>query len=387
MKQLMSSMSCMALSLALWGGTVHASAPLVLGGVPNLPTSACETSDCKVYPFETSLKCTTGSCDPGDLNARGIYIGNQNDYCLENSHGWSRICPEAFVNTEDGVYVALRDTRPSLFPRWYGTLGARVEDESGIVLPVNLLSVSGDKNLLTIQYTKPPSTTVITAQGSALGALKLQLSFTRPAPFPLPLQTYQYELKLEPAELPRYTLSYKEVGSSAGWKQHCNPGDGTANKVSFLVGKDIDGVTAEVHDAPEVTTMSCQTGAIDTCITWGYSPWNPQPDYLAASDYLFRTCLQAKRAAYFVGLGDMTSYTKSGTRILRRDQYGIYSEAISNVEAIWSPHGAVCLNPEHRRHGDLPVPAELLSQVPVCNPAQWSRYGKLATGPFTLTRQ
>ena len=392
MKHLISLIPGMALLLALWGGTEPASAALPPSANDSLPTDACATSDCKVYWPVLSLGCTTGSCDPGDFNASGIYVANQNDYCLNNSHGWSRLCPEAFVNTESGVYIALRDTRPSGINRWHAELSAFVNDESGTPQPVDLLSIGGSQTWLTLQYKRPEGSTVYTAQGPDLKAVSLHFTFTRPWAYPLPAQTYRYDLRLSPVEEPpadaglpadlhRYTLTYRESGSDAAWTEHCKVG-GVGVQSSFLVGREVDGVTAEVHPAPEVTTVSCETGAIDTCMAWRYSPWNTSTHDPESGEYLFRTCLQAKRAAYFVGLGDPKSYTKTGTKIFKRDQYGINSAPVDRLEAIWSPRGAVCLNPQNRRRRDICLPDAYLSQVPECKDEhlRWSEYGKLATG-------
>jgi hypothetical protein len=86
-------------------------------------------------------------------------------------------------------------------------------------------------------------------------------------------------------------------------------------------------------------------------MAWGYTPWEPSTGVRdEVRDYVYRSCLQAKRAAYFVGKGDFRSYTETGTKIEKWDQYHSgEGKPVERIEALWSPHGAVCFNKENRR--------------------------------------
>jgi len=426
--QLLSLMCWMTLLLATWGGAAHASASEPVPQL-DLPTDKCATrDDCKVigpecpWPDGLSASCPTGTCDP-DGNARGIYIEIERSYCLKKDSPWLfDLCPEAFINRYDssqnptGVDLLLRDTTPGrLTDR--AALSASIVNASGEETPVQLLRVKGDKTRLAIEYAlpcepppcptppcpAPPCPTVLTAEGRDLEALRLRFSFTRARYRHAPTM-YQYEMKMtgphgltltsprfpgaptpKPLKQPyRYTMAYRPVGSNAAWTPHCQQDDGTS-QVSFLVGKYVSGVTAQVQDKPEMTTMSCVSGAIDSCIDWGYAPWSTKTISREASEYLFQACLQAKRAAYFVGRGDLTSYTVNGTKIFLRDSFGINKDVIGKLEAIWGPRGVECINPEYRRRRDICIREDLLAQVPLCRPEHWNQKVRLATGPDSLT--
>jgi hypothetical protein len=101
--------------------------------------------------------------------------------------------------------------------------------------------------------------------------------------------------------------------------------------------------------------------------------------------------MQAKRAAYFGKDNDFASYTKNGTRINKRDQYGFglrgtKAEDLPYLEAIWSPRGAECLNPENRRRRKtVNVPTgHTLRRCDDPPPPGWSLEGKFATSPVEL---
>jgi hypothetical protein len=151
----------------------------------------------------------------------------------------------------------------------------------------------------------------------------------------------------------------------------------------------VDGLTALVTDAPEVTTLSCERGTISTCLAWGYTPWNPKARSDRAANYLFGSCLQAKRAAYFARYGDFSSYTKSGTSIFKRDPFGINAERMDHLEALWSPRGAECLDVANARREELrPLLTGRKRDTGLgdCTETRWeqSEFGRLATSPESV---
>ncbi|HEU4533336.1 MAG TPA: ADYC domain-containing protein, partial [Polyangiaceae bacterium] len=194
----------------------------------------------------------------------------------------------------------------------------------------------------------------------------------------------RWEVAGAPGEggLRHYKASYRPFDSAPNaWMPLCVGGAGQPRSV-FLGGMRVDGVTAEVTADADATTMACETGAIDTCMVWGYTPWNPRARSNDAGNYLFGSCLQAKRAAYFVGLGDPKSYTQGGTPIFLRDPFGIQTSSADPLEALWSPRGAECINPDRLRRpelrGTLPIPPS----VPRCDtPPRWGPLGKIAVKP------
>lgn len=364
------------------------------GAAEPLPIDFCRTHECRIDSTIAQLipTCQSGTCDPGSLNGKGIYIANERHYCFVDASGEPRFCPEAFINRpmlNRPAAVALRLRDFSLPKQTYEPLlSATLALPTGEI-PITLLGISGTQTQLSVTYGNPADGTVHTARGTDLGPLRLRFPVDSNA------GTLEYELRLDPLapnprhpkELHRYALFYRLTAAGPEWRSHCMD-DGVARPVTFLGGKRIDGLTAAVTDEQGETTVSCETGAIEACLAWGYTPWNTRTGNPAASEYLYRSCLQAKRAAYFVGLGDFKSYTKNGTRILRRDAFGINTERIDGLEALWSPQGAECLNVEHLRLKDAPddepariFPGHLQAQVPPCPPAQWSRHGRLATGP------
>ncbi len=349
----------------------------------DLPTDACQGRRCAVsLPVTSFATCPTGGCDPGNGNGKGIYIVNESDYCLRDEGNVPKYCPEAFINDPRGVGLELRDAKN---PQVVHTSPVRavLVNGTGREEPVTLVSIRGERTELAITY-RTANGQDHTATGAEVSALRLKLVVSRGSDSDL--QIHHFELQLRPVDpnpdLPpgfrRFWVTYRPAGTS-DWKPYCLIGDGDT-QVSFLGGRRISGLTAEVENDENVTTMSCETGAIDTCLIWGYTPWNPRTGNPEASDYLFRSCLQAKRAAYFVGSGDSNSYTKSGTMIVKRDAYGISKQHLEDLEALWSPWGAECLNPEHRRRPEFDLPDPLPAVLPWCTPVQWSERGKLATG-------
>ncbi|WP_163992799.1 ADYC domain-containing protein [Pyxidicoccus caerfyrddinensis] len=359
-----------------------------------LSTTGCGDGKCKVpWPppeVPTSFAaCPTGSCGPGSQNGRGIYVSNTEvrSYCFRDEHAASpsfpySFCPELFFNTPTGVRLQVRDwTNPNYIRDT--AVQAWLEPASGARQPVTLKSIRSDQSRLVITYETAGQVHEVTGAGLEQVRLSFQLSVID--------DVYMYEMKLNavpgnggPEEIQRYRLSYRYKLSStlSDWIPHCEDA-AAGNRISFLGGKKVDGLTARVTDEPGVTTLSCETGAISTCLAWGYTPWSSRTGDPKWSDYLFRSCLHAKRAAYFVQFGDFNSYTVSGTEIFKRDPFGINSEQMDHLEALWSPRGAECLNRGNARHREL-LPDS--GTLPSCPETRWEQngFGRLATSPQSL---
>ncbi len=345
--------------------------------------AGCKGRDCELSTSSAALRahCPTGSsCDVGSGNGRGIYVARESEYCfVDDGHQGSTFCPEHFVTAPgQGVLLQMRHARAPLT-----LLAAHVSaevSEAGGRRPVELRELRADKTELAARYLDPATGAERVATGAALAALSFHArSQTKDVVF-----NFEFTIAPAPAAggVARYAVSYQAAGSPGGPRRHCGA-SGSPLAASFLGGKRVDGLTAQVAEDPAATTMSCQTGAIDTCLGWGYAPWEPRANGVERGNYLFATCLQAKRAAYYVGLGDTTSYTRNGTGIYRRDPFGIHSEPqgapdeawASSLEAIWSPRGAECLNLDRRRRQDIDVPDR---RLPRCSAPQWTPTAKIA---------
>lgn len=382
-----------------------------------LPTS-CEGDDCAItWPptLQTTGVCPAGSNCGGNSNGLGIYVGGAGDSCFEigTGAGAPRVCPEAFLNVDTPETVGWYDE--SLGAVQTGTTRVKLQalawqdvDNNYRVITLNLGAtrnggfvdlerVEGDENGLTITYGDSGGSHV--AAGGDLASLELLIDTSK---------TYGKAgtgwMKIEPtapgdSPLVRYRISSGVRETEAGpgvpitnWRPLCQHGS-TGQVTSFLQRKTVDVVNAQVLKDDRAVTLGCQTGAIDTCLDlasqWHYAPWDARADEPGSGDYLFATCLQAKRAAYFVGRGDPKSYTQDGTVVPLRDPFDIHNDSIlgaESLEAIWGPTGAVCLNPENARHPELLAPPSMGSEtdraVPRCTSAHWRDYpgGKIATG-------
>jgi ADYC domain-containing protein len=350
-----------------------------------LPTN-CSGDDCTITTAALRSGCPTGSCDPGPANGNGIYVVTGGNYCLAAEGPAPRFCPQTFLNHPGGVRLSLLD---AVDPRiaYEVPVRAVLAPPSGPQRPVELVSIRGDRTRLTVRFKDPDRPDrVRIATDEQIAAM--ELNFVIQTKEIVRVGEYRYALRVrplgasgEPAGLRRYDISYRLAGAPA-WAHHCAAG-GRPRQASFLGGKRVDGVNAAVTNDDGATTLSCETGAIETCLQWGYTPWNPKARTPGSGDYLFGSCLQAKRAAYFVGRGDLKSYTQSGTEIVLRDPFGIQAYDTLPPEAIWSPRGAECLNSDRLRRAELRGTLAVPPDMPRCDPLAWSRYGKLATGPGT----
>jgi hypothetical protein len=340
-------------------------------------------------PMGIVTECPTGHCDPENPNGQGIYAVEQGNYCFLDSHKEERYCPEAFIQSATGVMLAMR-VRPSPFEMRNVPVSAvyRALPEAA-PQAVELLQVGTDplhRTRLQLRYRL--GGVEKSAAGNELSQFTFSMTFLEPVGSTH--EQVEYDFKLQPAPSPtseggldQYTLLYHPGhGDALPWLRHCDQtgDDKETSVVSFLPRERVSGMSAYVTRDDDVLTVACRTGAIVTCMNWGYTPWQEQsgePD--KEREYAFGSCLQAKRAAYFVRYGDLKSYTLNGTPIRLKDAYGIKEESITNLEAVWSPGGATCLNREYRRRMEVPI--NDVAEVPTCGapPPPWSEEGKLAT--------
>nr|MCU0687648.1 ADYC domain-containing protein [Polyangiaceae bacterium] len=323
----------------------------------------------------------------------GIYIGasNNSSYCFADDSNPSVFCPERFVSAGGGVRL---ESRAAELPDVTYSTPVHLSRFllAGGWVPVELISVQAKATELEVRYQF--NGTVFTARGADLSWLRFE--------FPAPDgQPYGYEWVIDevpvapiggadpPRWLKRYESSYRLVFEgpyATEWRRHCVTSD-IPRQASFLGGTKVDGLYADVASDKFVTTVSCETGAIDTCLTWGYTPWGlPNPgENIEESRELYGACLQAKRAAYFAGPEGgayrLTSFTVPHTPIVVRDTFGVMGNnlEVEHVEAVWGPEGARCLNPTNAR---VPKFRSLLHAAPSLPPcdSDWRKYGRLVTG-------
>lgn len=339
--------------------------------------------------------CAPGSpkCDP-ELNGVGVFVARDGQFCLP-SYWPARYCVRSFINDPGGIKVKLAASTSDESFEWNVTASFRPE---GFALPQlnSLASITTDKGRLVIKYRRlvigGPSPVVVVPDD------KLRWVWLEFTSGPATLAWPTYQLRFEPAgstladgpspreSIGRYRVSFRvdpeSSPPSSPWSPFCTDAAGAQLSSSVLGGNEIDPRSARVFRREQSVTLSCVTGAIDTCLTWGYAPWAGEADGDRAS--LFSACLQAKRAAYYVGKGDLGSYTKPGTPILLRDMFGIHNDPINDasLEAVWTSGGAKCFNWNHRRRPEMLTsghPDEIT--MPACPPGVG--LGFLSTGKAT----
>ncbi|AKJ00727.1 hypothetical protein ATI61_120126 [Archangium gephyra] len=354
---------------------------------PGGPT--CGIDKALIAGITVTDECPTGNCDPGgNGNAKGLYTAEGGNYCFL-AGGQQHFCPEAFIHRPKGLMLAIRYLN-GVFGVIEYPVTARLASDS---TPVFLTAVEGNRTQLTLKYKQNGVEHTLT--GDDVSKVILSLG-SMPMGHGDATQFISYDMrfvtdqkaKTEKDGVHRYRLNYREIRPGTAWLRHCAGDDETV--VSFLPGQRVSGSTGYVKDDATVTTMGCEQGSIVTCLAWGYTPWDPATGLRDETrDYVFQSCLQAKRAAYFVGKGDWRSYTKRNTKIFRRDQYGFGKpqDSIDRVEALWSPLGAVCFNKENRRRpkadawlGQNPDNLKTYGVGP-CTPEDFTLQGKVFTGP------
>lgn len=297
--------------------------------------------------------CTSGNCsDP--TNGQGIYVAKGFGYCIWLNRE-TFYCPEFFSQSKTG---------PQLTGQTVNAKGETIHSEvtfpvtgRRLGLPVTLQRLALNGQDLVIAYSDASGDHE--ASGSELLNLELDLKN---------FNQVLFTLRFRPVALESGVMQYRAeyFRESAGtWQPTCQDG---VEKVAFLPERKVDPVRAKValDTESEVLTMACRTGAIVTCMVWGYRPYEQtDPDRTAAIDVAYASCLQAKRAAYFVKSGDYASYTAEGTHIEVQDWYGFMNGSMPGVEAVWGPEGASCFSPTYRR---IPKPGVTLPSLPAVLP-------------------
>jgi hypothetical protein len=309
-------------------------------------------------PMTRMDNCPTGTCNGTGNNGKGLFIASNLSYCFPIA-ATKRFCPEHFSNDADAEGVTLTGSIHDAgyaFPTGAVTLSFEATGEYR-GLPAAVKSFSANSQGITVTVMEGPTELLVT--GSQLSDLILELSG------PFEGAVVKFSMRFAPA-LPEngvalYQAEYQLDGSST-WQPYCSDSAGT---VAFLPERWVDGESGHVSPGEPSAAMSCRSGAVATCMEWGYRPWEASPEEQNQADYLYGACLQAKRAAYFVASGDYNSYTVNGTHIAIHDRELIKDDTMPGVEAVWGPGGAVCFSPEYRR---IPSPGSQLPALPAVLP-------------------
>lgn len=333
--------------------------------------------------------CPTGQCsDPGNTN--GIYVAEGATYCIPGGNRGMYFCPEGFRNEVGGAYLTgQRLLNPAVWPDPPDNLALPVLGTYRDV-PVEVKGIMAHPKTGEFVAHVVWGTEELTLTGDQVLDLKLRFSSQEFA-FGL-----RFTARAKENNIWVHEIQYELPTSPAVWKNYCQDGSG---KAAFLPEKAVHSITAKVEIDERSTTMACVSGAIGGCMAWGYRPWEADPSHADQANYLYGSCLQAKRAAYFTDFGDYKSYTVQGTKLSVLDIDGLMNPGspMPGVEAIWSPSGAICFSPSYRRGpgpGGTPLPPlPGFIPVPPCTAAihQAAQQGRLqqeltlatplATGP------
>jgi hypothetical protein len=154
------------------------------------------------------------------------------------------------------------------------------------------------------------------------------------------------------ADIELYMLSAK-MGAAA-YESLCEATDRTPVLAIPLAGSwdESEGTAtggSHVDDAA-VFTFACEGYALAKCAELGYAPWRTATECVGPGECATRSlaayheaCTRLLRADY---CGDGTPTTRDGTRVDLWDAVGIQTddEAAWQLEAEWSPGGAVCVD-------------------------------------------
>lgn len=236
----------------------------------------------------------------------------------------------------------------------------------------DVFKVSGNKGFVSVTYLDTLS--VKTKGGLNTAGLKWKVSLVNGGGM-----RKTYNLKVFGVTAPPPNSTFPDTGSpnyaffdlkwavdgASDWHPVCGT-DAQPYPAVFISGSKWNIQTGARSDDANAITIACPDDAVGACIDWGYEPWvdrsacayqwyptfQSQGCSTRPGKDLHQTCTRAKRAD-FAGLG--YSYTQTGTEILVGDSLNTAAYALNptfpadEVEAIWGPNGAVCLNRDNMR--------------------------------------
>lgn len=289
-------------------------------------------------------------------NGTGVHIGStqpESWFGLTNlSVTWFM---SGFSKHADGSYWATG---------WYSTSLAIIPAEAkvqsarlnGVDMTVQDMRTTGSQLRIDLRNALG---TVTTVQDAGLVGLTLLLR----VPDPTGLTVSNYRLRFGSSEnidstfgdVRGYQVDYMMEGLLGGkWSSYCKGSSGESQRSVFYQGSQWSPLDGSRSDGANLLTMTCESGSVARCMSWGYRPWGSAQLASGQSTSLrdhHQACVHMKRASY---CGDSQSNTVDGTRIFVNDPFqpAIHSGPTDLIEALWSPSGATCLT--NRRHPEIP---------------------------------
>jgi hypothetical protein len=305
-------------------------------------------------PESTSRDCTQS-------NGNGIYISRTEPagrYGLASSDWWTFYLM-GFINRIDNQVIARG---------WHEVNGAIVVVDSQVVgaiyqgTTVTLRSLGVRKTYLGARILDAQGQEM-ELSGDSLKELVLLVTDSEPGHLPITyelrfsealrmdgaLGTFGYRMDYRPTTLqgaPRISYCQRPVAGGTAYEDMATV---------FHQGAHWSPTDATRTDGDELISVSCESGAIATCMRWGYAPWRTASRAQGEPESLVpyhQACLHLKRAAY---CGGGTSYTKNDTRIIVVDPFEppIQNRSVDRIEAAWSPQQGLCLTEQRRK--DIPL--------------------------------
>lgn len=332
----------------------------VLGLAGLLALTGLGCGEAPADPGTTSVdqngkNCPIRGCTGGDdPNGRGIHIARttpQSQYGVHNSTGSFKFWLTHFENL-GGKIVAVG---------WFiDGLGTAVQAKSDVISAsykgssVDLLEIDTDGSAL-----------VLTLRDSAGIPFQLKDKEVVGVSFNFALATldrrqqHDFRLNFDAADplksaagdLFGYTMTFEDRSLGDAPKPLCQNATTGAESNVFIDNAAWHPITSDRTDDKAYTTITCQSGAVAVCPSWGYRPWATAYNTLTKADEplvdAHQACIQMKRAAY---CGGAQAFTVEGTKIMISDTFDpAYNYDSSPVtEAVWGPKGALCVsNPRH----------------------------------------
>lgn len=343
-----------------------------------LLVQGCNEADPGVRPLVQAV----GNCRPG---AGGNDCTNANGTGIHIAHTW----PESSFGLVDDLsggtwrWTGITNTPTGVVANgWYEGEGAPVAVDGqvteavyqGALVPVNSIEVDG--TTVKLHLAQGPQGDLVVNKPHLIGVvLHVQV------PDVTLTGTVQFDLRFDEARtlaagsppIPGYVLSHRRTGSSGAWQSYCRDGQNQALTAVFVAGQEWNPNDAAKTSGSEMASVSCEGGAIVSCLEWGFRPWETgariDPNAQVSLGDFHQACIHMKRAAY---CGDAKSYTYEGTPfVMSKSLVPAPTTDLAHIEAIWTPSGAACLT--QARHPEIvfqgcpqPLPA-----CPSVMPSGW----------------
>ncbi len=308
-------------------------------------------------------------------NGTGVHIGSTQP---ESWFGLAQVSATWFMNGfskhSDGTYWATGyyNASQTLLSAEAPIVSA---ERAGVQLEVQGISTSGSRLSIDV---RDASGTVTTLQHSDLVGLQLLLH----VPDPTGRLSSPYYLRFSSAasvdsqfgDVDGYQIEHMKPGLlDSSWTSYCKGASGESQRSVFYQGSQWNPMNGARTDGTSLITMTCESGSVAKCMSWGYRPWatgtvaGGQRVSLRDSH---QACIHMKRASY---CGDSKANTIDGTRIIVNDSLSpaINSGPEDILEARWTTSGATCVT--NQRHPEIlfigcPLP------LPTCTSGQSGGY-------------